>query len=86
MYKIRISKKCLRELKKLDKQILKRAFDIIENRIAQTPYDAKPLKGPYTGLYSYRFSDFRIIYEIFEESVTILILRVRHRKDVYDGL
>ena len=86
MYKIEISKKCLRELKKLDKHILERAFNIIENKIAKNPHDAKPLKGPYTGLYSCRFADFRIIYEIYQETITIVILRVRHRKDVYDGL
>ena len=86
MYTIEIEKRCLRELKKLDKKILKRAFDIIENSIAKDPYKAKPLKGPYRGLYSYRFSDFRIIYEIIEKKVTIVVLRIRHRADVYDGL
>ena len=86
MYKIEIEKRCLKELKKLDQQTLARAFDIIEDRIAQNPYDAKALKGQYKGLYSYRFSNFRIIYEIIEKKITVVVLRVRHRKNVYNGM
>jgi len=76
----------LREIKKIDKKVLKKAFHIIEDQIAMDPYNAKALKGPYRGLFSRRFSSFRIIYEIFDEKVTVVILCIRHRKDVYDGL
>ena len=86
MYSVEIEKRCLRELKKMDKPALRRAFDIIEKKIAKDPYLGKQLTGPYKGLYSFRFSDYRIIYEIYKEKVRVLILRVRHRKDVYDGL
>ncbi|MBN1696476.1 MAG: type II toxin-antitoxin system RelE/ParE family toxin [Spirochaetales bacterium] len=45
----------------------------------------KELKGKYRGLYSYRFSDYRIVYRINKPAIEILILRIRHRKNVYDG-
>ena len=86
MYAVEIENRCLRELKKLDKKILKKAFDIIENRLAGDPLQGKPLKGVYKGLFSFRFSDYRIIYEVREKELVIVILRIRHRKDVYDGL
>ena len=85
MYKIEIEKKCLKELKKLDKQIIIKAFAIIKNKIAKDPYQGKSLQGPFQGLYSYRFSDFRVIYEIIDKKITVVILRIRHRKNVYDG-
>jgi len=86
MYSIEIENRCLRELKKLDRTVVKRAFELIENVIAKDPFSGKKLKGKYTGLLSYRFSDYRIIYEIRQQKLLVVILRIRHRKDVYDGL
>ncbi len=86
MYAVVFEKRCLRELKRLDRQVTKKAFEIIENRIAKDPHSAKALTGPYRGLYSYRYGDYRIIYEIVEATITVVVLRVGHRKSVYDGL
>ena len=86
MYTIEIEKRCLRELKQLDKSAVSIAFDILETVIAKDPYAGKELKGKYKGLFSYRFSDYRIVYEIKMKQLIILILRIRHRKNVYDGL
>jgi mRNA interferase RelE/StbE len=86
MYSVEFEKRCLRELKRLEKPVVKRAFEIIEKVIAPDPSVGKALKGKYRGLFSYRFADYRIIYEIIEERVVIVVLRIRHRKDVYDGL
>jgi len=86
MYSITIEKRCFKELKKLDKQIIKKAFYLIETVIKKEPYSGKELKGRYKGLFSYRFSDYRIIYQIKQKQLEILILRIRHRKNVYDGL
>lgn len=86
MYKIEIENRCLRELKKIDKQEVKKAFEFIENVLAKDPFIGKQLEGKYKGLFSYRFSNYRIIYEVIEKTVTIVILRIGHRKNVYDGL
>lgn len=86
MYKVEIEKRCLRELKKLDKPVIKKAIYIIENTLANNPFLGKLLKGKYKGLYSYRFSNYRIVYEVIEKKITVIVLRVGHRKDVYDGL
>jgi mRNA interferase RelE/StbE len=85
-FSVEIEKRCLREIKKLDKKTLQRAFRIIEEDIAEDPYVGKALKGKYKGLYSYRFSEYRIVYEIHTRIISIVILRIAHRKDVYDGL
>jgi len=86
MYSIEIENRCLKELRKLDQTVVSRAFELIENVIAKDPYSGKKLKGKYSGLFSYRFSDYRIIYEIRQEKLLVVILRIRHRKNVYDGL
>jgi len=74
------------ELKKLDRTVVKRAFELIENVIAKDPFSGKKLKGKYVGLLNYRFSDYRIIYEIRQHKLLVVILRIRHRKNVYNGL
>jgi len=86
MYAVEIENRCLRELKKLDRTVVRRAFTLIEEIIAKDPYSGKRLEGKYSALFSYRFSDYRIIYEIIEQKLLIVVLRVRHRKDVYNGL
>ena len=86
MYSIHIEKRCLRELKRLDREIVRRAFRVIRETLATNPHSGKRLKGRYAGLYSYRVSDYRIVYEIASRELRIVVLRIRHRRDVYDGI
>ncbi len=86
MYKVEFENRCLKELKRLDRDAVQKAFEILEDQIVKDPYSARALSGPYKGLYSYRYGNYRIIYEIFENTLTILVLRIGHRKNVYDGL
>jgi mRNA interferase RelE/StbE len=86
MFGVEIEKRCLRELKKQDKGFVKQAFGLVSGTIAKDPYVGKPLKGRYKGLFSYRFGDYRIVYEIDGSKIKIMILRIAHRKNVYDGL
>jgi mRNA interferase RelE/StbE len=85
-YLVEIENRCVRELKKLDRRVLRRAFEIIEGDIVRDPYSGKALTGRYKGLFSWRFSSYRIVYEILEKRLLIVVLRVSHRKDVYAGL
>jgi len=43
----------------------------------------KPLHGEKQGLWRYRVGDYRLICDIQDENITVLILEVAHRKDVY---
>jgi mRNA interferase RelE/StbE len=45
------------------------------------PRGSKKLKGSEE--YRVRVGDYRVIYEIHEKTVVILIVRVSHRKDAY---
>ena len=85
-FSIEIEKRCLRELKNVDKKVVQKAFKIIQEVLSYDPFIGKPLKGRYKGLYSYRFSEYHIVYEIYTDTVTIVVLRIAHRKSVYDGL
>jgi mRNA interferase RelE/StbE len=86
VWRVEIENRCLRELKKLDRMVVRHAFEVIENVIATNPYAGKALAGRYRGLYSYRISSYRTVYELRKQRLVIVILRVIHRKDVYEGL
>lgn len=52
--------------------------------IASKPHQVgKRLKAHLSGYYSYRISNYRIVYEIHQKQKVVLILRIRHRRDVY---
>jgi len=73
-----------RDLKKLDKSIVKRILNKIEATLAHDPKGlGKPLTGPFKGMWRYRTGDFRVIYKISDKEILILVTRIGHRKDVY---
>ncbi len=43
----------------------------------------KPLSGPFGTFWRYRVGDCRVVCDIQDDTITILILRVGHRRDVY---
>jgi len=43
----------------------------------------KPLQGEKRGLWRYRVGDYRLICDIQDEQITVLVLEAGHRKNVY---
>ena len=84
-YKVLYHKHLQRDLKKLEHKIISSFFEEI-NKISINPYCGTKLKGKYANLWKYRIGNFRIIYSIHNKELRILILRFKHRKDVYDNI
>ncbi len=76
-----------KNLKKLSPDNRKRIRKFLETRLAglQEPRQlGKALKGSkFENLWRYRVGDHRIIAQIKDQKVTILIVRIGHRKDIY---
>ena len=84
MYKVIWKEKASKQLAKLDRVMAKKIKDKVKNYLAQDPINrGEPLDYEYQGLYRYRFSDYRVIYEIKENELVILVVKVGHRKEVY---
>jgi len=84
-YKVVYLDQVEQDLKKLDRSIIRKILSRIETYLARDPKElGKPLKGEFQGYWRYRWGDYRVIYKISEREVLILILRISHRKDVYD--
>lgn len=80
-YKLAFKSSVGRDLKKIDQATVKALLDDIENELVPDPGKGKQLRGEFEGLYSYRFRDYRVVYTVLSD--TLLVLRIRHRKDVY---
>lgn len=50
-----------------------------------TPNGYKKIQGE-ENLFRIRSGDYRILYQIFENRVVILVVRIGHRKDVYRSI
>jgi len=83
VYKISYKSSVEKDFRKIDRSQIIRILNKIDNDLASNPGKGKELTGTFTGLYSYRVGNYRIIYTILHKKETILILRVGHRKEIY---
>jgi mRNA interferase RelE/StbE len=44
----------------------------------------KALKGPLAGAYRYRIGDLRVVYTIDEQAITVFVITIAKRSDVYE--
>jgi mRNA interferase RelE/StbE len=70
-----------RELKKLDKKVVKRLLGKVERTLGEDPQAGEPLGGKLRGLRKLRVGDYRVIFMRFED--VIIVLKIGHRKGVY---
>ncbi len=80
-YKITFKNSVWRDLKRVDKKHAERILNKIERDLPEKAEDYPELTGKFAGLRKYRVGDYRIVYAVVDD--TVLILRVRHRRDVY---
>lgn len=62
---------------------LDHCFDILKQTPQRHP-NIKRLKGRFANALRYRVGDFRVVYTINEQTVTVFVITIAHRSDVYD--
>ncbi|MEO6360353.1 MAG: type II toxin-antitoxin system RelE/ParE family toxin [Sphingomicrobium sp.] len=75
-----------KELRKLDRQVAARIIKTLEERIAvlDDPRQiGSALGGDHAGLWRWRIGDYRVVARIEDERITVLDVRVAHRREVY---
>ena len=84
-FNILYHKNIKKDLKSLDKTVVDTFFKIIESRISQNPFSRERLKGKLRDIWKYRIGNYRILYSIQQDELRVLVLRIRHRKNVYNN-
>jgi mRNA interferase RelE/StbE len=86
VWKIKWDRQAVKELKRLDISACKMIDRYLGERIATNENPrrfGKALTEDKRGLWRYRVADYRIICKIEDETVTVLVVAVGHRKEVY---
>ena len=87
-WKIEFEKNAKKEIKKIDRQAQRVILRFLREKIA-TNENPRRFGGPLTrnliGFWKYRIGDYRLICDIQEEKVIVLVLRVGHRRKIYGG-
>ena len=68
-------------IKKCDKDIRNRILKSLR-RLEDDPEIGKPLTSILTGLWSLRIGDYRAIYQIKNNKLTVVVIKIGHRKNV----
>ena len=86
MYEVIFTDSALKELKKLDKPVVR----VIKNWAVKNLVDCvdprmhgKPLKGNLKGVWRYRVGDYRLFADIQDDKLVIFLFEVAHRKEIY---
>jgi len=72
-----------RDIRALPESVIGRVRRGLE-RLAENPRLGKSLHGELVPFWSYRVSDYRIVYEIRNDELFVLVVMVGHRREVYE--
>jgi len=86
-WRIELHPQAEKELSKLDPEVARKIVRFLRERVAplEDPRSVgEALKGPELGrFWKYRVGDYRLICHIQDQRITILLVTIGHRRDVY---
>jgi len=85
-WRIEITRTAEKQITKLDRTAQETILTFLTERLKSAPDPrqwGKALQGEKHGLWRYRVGDYRLICDIQDKRITILVLELGHRKDVY---
>lgn len=86
MYNVSYTPQAIKELKKIDKYTRTLILAWIEKNLIgciDPRQHGKGLIANHKGKWRYRVGDYRLISEIQDDKVIILVINIGHRKDIY---
>ena len=84
LYKIELTEDAVEQLSKIPRNIRNSILNAIEVRLSENPHRFKPLVCDWKGYFRMRFGDYRVIYKVVEETVTVVVVRISVRSNVYN--
>jgi mRNA interferase RelE/StbE len=86
-WEIEYNPEALKDLRKLDRAIQREILEYMERRIvaaADPRKFGKPLRGSKFGLWRYRLRDYRIVFELYDKRLVVLVVAIGHRSTIYE--
>ena len=82
VFKILITKTAQKQLDKLPRQTADSLIEVIL-KLAQNPRPAGYIKLKGRDAYRVRKNNYRIVYEIKDNALTVIVIAIGHRKSIY---
>ena len=83
-WKIEVTREAEKGLARIDQQETKRIIKYLRERVALNPRQCgKALQGDLSNLWRYRIGDYRVLCDIKDAEICVLVIRVAHRKEEY---
>lgn len=83
MFTVILQSSAEKDFKKIDRQIQERILKKLSD-LEQDPNIGIPLTGNLAGLWKLRIGDYRVVYQIKNQELIVLVLKIGHRKNVYE--
>ena len=83
----RFDQRALKEFKKLDRQVQIQILGYLDERVAGNGDPrrfGKGLKAELAGLWQYRVGDHRVLCQIKDGELLVLVIDVGHRRNIYE--
>lgn len=81
-YSVSIKQSAAKALAKIAKDDQLRIIGAID-QLRHNPAAGSVLKGEFSGLRRIRVGHYRVVYEVQDQQLVILVIRIGHRREVY---
>jgi len=85
-WKVELTAPARRQLSRLDRQNADRVVRFLKERVvpADDPRSlGKAMQGTLSGSWAYRVGDYRLLCKIQDHIVTVVVIEIGHRGDIY---
>ena len=81
-WKLEVTRKAEKQFAGLLPVMQKRIFEAFD-MLKTNPYSGKKLRGKYDGFYRLTVGDFRLLYTLEKERITVVVIKIVDRKNAY---
>lgn len=81
-YSVSIKQSAVKALEKIAREDRLRIIEAID-QLKTNPAAGGVLKGEFSGLRRIRIGSYRVVYEVQNQKLVVLVVRVGHRRDAY---
>jgi len=81
-YSVSIKQSAVKALEKVAREDRLRIIAAID-QLKTNPAAGGVLKGEFSGLRRIRIGNYRVVYEVQDQKLVVLVVRIGHRRDVY---
>lgn len=85
-WRIEVTPAAVKELRKLDRQVARRIAAYLEELVTSCSDPRQRghgLTANWAGLWRYRVGDYRVICQLEDELLLVLVVRIAHRSEAY---